>query len=293
MDGIEMNLIKRTLEVYKKRGIKVLMKASYDNIRYKKAKFFSKDDYPIIDVHGFRMHVCFNDNGASKELYLYKNRESATTQIIKEIVKPNMTILEVGANIGYYALMEAHLMNDKGTIYAIEPFEKNMEILQRNIELNNFKSIETFQLACSNKSEEKQLFISESYNLCNLSKEGKNSVTVKTVSVDSFMKGKRQPDIIRMDIEGYEYYVIDGMENTLKKAKYLMIEWHAKSGMKDLDWVSKIEKIISFGFKPVYFTEKKGYYNEIFVNNVNEKNIVEKIKERDNVSILFKKEEKK
>ena len=66
------------------------------------------------------MYLNLNDFGLSKYLFLNGIREPECTKIMKQELKSGMTIAEIGANIGYYALMEATIIGDSGKIYAIE-----------------------------------------------------------------------------------------------------------------------------------------------------------------------------
>ena len=56
-----------------------------------------------------------------------------------QIVRPGMTIFDVGANIGYYAIM-SKLVGDTGRIIAVEPSHTNVELLQRNLSLNSLEN---------------------------------------------------------------------------------------------------------------------------------------------------------
>jgi FkbM family methyltransferase len=278
--------VERAKEVYNKKGLVVLCQAAIDNIYFKLSKTFSYSKYPTKNIHKSKMILSYDDNGLSKQLYIHKTREPGTTKIIKEIVKPNMIILEIGANIGYYALMEAQLMNDKGIVYALEPFKKSYDLLNKNIELNKYKSIQSYNIACSNKNSKEKLFFSNHYNTCNMNVDkGLGYDLIDTITVDDFLKDKKTPNIVRMDIEGYEYFVIDGMKDTLKKIDFLIMEWH-QSAKKD-NWKSKINLILNSGLEPVHFIRKTGYRNEEFIN-FDKKDMMNIIEKANWITIVFK-----
>jgi FkbM family methyltransferase len=278
--------ISRAIEVYHKKGFLVLLQASLDNIHFKLSKTFSKTKYPIVTVHNSKMILSFDDTGLSKQLYLHRTREPKTTEVMKNIVEPYMTILEVGANIGYYALMEANLMNDMGVIYALEPFWDSFDLLNKNIELNGYKSILTYQLACSNKKGKEKLFLSPHFNTCNMTNDkGLGYDMVDVVSVDGFLRDKKKPDIVRMDVEGYEYYIIEGMKDTLKHIKYLVVEWH--SSAKKEGWESRIDSILDAGLKPIHIVRKVRYRDEEYVD-FNEHELKDIIKNHRWIGIVFK-----
>ena len=98
-------------------------------------KLRSKDGLFLKEIHGNKMYLDPSDIGLSKELLLSGTREELQTKIIKEMVKKGMVVLEIGANLGYYALIEASIIGKEGKIYAIEPVPRNFEILNKNIDI--------------------------------------------------------------------------------------------------------------------------------------------------------------
>jgi len=214
------------------------------------------------------MYLNLNDFGLSKHLYFFGIREPECTRIWKTMVKPGMTIVELGANIGYYACMEAFLMKGKGKIYAIEPFPPNYEMLKKNIELNTYSPlVETFHLAISNKSGKDKLFMSKEHNLVNmLQSESGDYVEIETATLDDFLVGKKQPDLIRMDIEGFEYYVLDGMKNTLQSVEScaMFIEVHPfQMFEKGLDYKKPLRALFDAGFYPSIAVKEFGPLKEV------------------------------
>ncbi|TRZ80986.1 FkbM family methyltransferase [bacterium] len=149
---------------------------------------------------------------------------------MKEIKKGDI-VIDIGANIGYYALMEANLVGSKGKIYAIEPVPQNFKLLEHNIALNNYTNIETFNLAIGAKNMINPIYLTPHCNCCSMIKDESKiteKIMVKTVILDKFLKDKPTPNFIRMDTEGYEFEIIQGMKKTLavKKPLRIFIEIH-------------------------------------------------------------------
>ena len=270
-------LIKRSIEIFKKEGFGGFLRAikkyyqEYPPLRYHfyywlKSKL-SRSKIVVKEVQGSKMYLDLNDYGLSRHLYFYGIREPECTRIMKQYVKKGMTILELGANIGYYALMEAAIMKNKGKIYAVEPFPPNFSMLQKNIALNSYEPIiESYNLAMSNRSGKDKLYVSEKHNLCNMMQSGATDfIEIQTSTLDDFLVGKQQPDIIRMDIEGFEYYVLDGMEKTLQNGKPFMMfmEVHPyQIYEKGLDYKKPLQKLFKYGFVPKYVVREYGPLKE-------------------------------
>lgn len=269
-------LVKQSIKIIKKKGIKgffISLKNYYKNYPPIRYNFYfwlyskiNKSKIIIREIQGSKMYLDLNDLGLSKHLFFYGIREPECTRIMQKILKKNMNIVDIGANIGYYALMEAKKIGEKGKVYAIEPFPPNFELLKKNIVLNNYKNIEVFNLAISDKKGIAKMYISEKHNLCNMMDSNiSDFVEVPTITLDDFLKNKRIPDLIRMDIEGFEYYVIDGMQNTLKKCKNcnIFIEVHPyQMYEKKLDYKKPLKQLFKLGFKPTYIIKEHGPLNE-------------------------------
>jgi len=257
MPNIVKILIIRSLEILKKEGIKGYIDAikkyyeAYPPLRKNLYYWLYSKLHPsklvIRNILGSKMYLNLKGYGLSKQL--------------------GMIIAEIGANIGYYALLEASIIGEKGKIYAIEPFPLNFDILKKNIKLNSFdKIIEPYNLAISNYSGKEKLYITSKHNLCNmLATESSEFIEIKTETLDDFIKNKQKPNLIRMDIEGYEYYVIEGMKNTMKQCNpcKIFIEIHPyQMNQKGLDFKKPIKTIFELGFKPRYIVKEYGPLKE-------------------------------
>jgi len=260
------NFIKKVKSRFKDDGILVfgyrilfflfrIFLGIYDHILFKilKLKLWSKGKFIIKNIHGSQMCLDVNDPGISKDLILADTREPAHTELMKNILKSGDTIIDIGANIGYYALLESKIVGKTGKVYAIEPVKRNIDLLKKNILLNNYKNIETFEAAVSRENKTKNMYLTTKSNWCTLrlSKNDKideqvvDKVLVKTITLDKFVEDKKFPNLIRMDVEGYEIEIIKGMKNILaeKKSLKIIIELHC-CFLSDLgfDMLRELEK---------------------------------------------------
>lgn len=181
----------------------------------------------IKEVQGSKMSLDLSDGGISRDLFQFGIRERASTRMMQKILSKDQVVVDIGANIGYYALMEAKA---GAYVYAIEPVPDNFEKLSNNVELNKYRNVKTYQMAIGDKNTTVKMALSEKSNLHVITTDdGANTIDVEVVSLDDFLRDKRTPNIVRMDVEGYEYEIIKGMPETLKKMKqgsWLFIEIH-------------------------------------------------------------------
>ena len=243
-----------------------------EKLKYSVARMHARNFiYYIAKVNDSLMYIDFNDEGISRQLCIHKKRERYSTDYMKEIVKERDIVIDIGANSGYYALLESRLAH-KGYVYTIEPVPKNTELLKRNIELNNYKNIWTFSFAIGDKNGIGEMYLYEKGNLCSFTKNiqnkstGKMDVPIMTLDdfVDKYVSG--DPTLIRMDVEGYEYQIIKGMTAILKSNKplVLFIELHpfmmSKEDMKNLIDTLKQSK---FRVKAIFLEPSTSDYGSV------------------------------
>jgi FkbM family methyltransferase len=145
-------------------------------------------------------------------------------------------IIDIGANVGYFVLLEASIFGGDATVLAIEPEIENCDRLRHNIDLNNYANVCVIRAAVSNASGRAKLYVGNQSNIHKLNLEGKdpNFAEVQEVelrSVDELVSQYAQdasPVIIRMDVEGHEWQAIQGMSDTFRSDRpiYLFFELH-------------------------------------------------------------------
>lgn len=206
------------------------------------------------DIMGHIMHLHTSDPGLSQALMRFGMREAESVMAINQYMRSDMTVLELGANIGFYALLEARILS-KGTgrIIAIEPLPENLRLLKLNLEQNGYSDKATIlHAACSNRTGTAEFVISELSNcgkLADASGEEQNfrKIIVPTYTFRDLLTEAKiasgKVDFIRMDIEGAEYVLLPEI---LKATKYqpellMFIEFHPG---KDTDAHQKIMKLL-------------------------------------------------
>jgi FkbM family methyltransferase len=195
----------------------------------------------IKDVQGSLMVLDLSDVGISHELLLTGVHEAESTKQIRREIKSGMTILEIGANIGYYSLIEAQLVGEKGKIYAFEPSPINMKLLKTNIALNSLENIvEAYPYGVGSKTAKRKFYLMSKGNMSSFVPRKEDSIIktldtidVEVVSLDKFFGiNSVSIDYVRMDVEGFEFEVIKGMNRILTSEKCpmgLFIEIHSES----------------------------------------------------------------
>ncbi len=231
-------------------------------------KCFNRSRQFLRQLDGYRMYLNLDDPGISTTLGRGGAREKEHTKILSEELKPDMVVWDIGANFGYYALMEAAMVGPTGKIYAVEPVPGNYQFLVKNVALNHFADrIETFQMAISDIVGTQSLFLSRYSNLNTLFQQDSRqhqgmsgeTIEVKTMDVKTFLADKRPIDLIRMDIEGSEVEVLNGLVQVfdqLKKKPKILFETHPPKYHESHSLRKPLESLM-----------QKGYYVKYLVSN--------------------------
>jgi len=279
------NLFKKGIKNLKEKGLLFFIKKTYlvivlilkrvfiEYIPLKVMFLFSKGGKIIKKVQGSKMILDLNDIGISRELAIYGVHEKNSTREVKNIITKGMNILEVGANIGYYALLETSLAGKDGHLYAMEPSPYNFDLLTKNLELNGLKNYDLYKIAAGSQEGKAKFLLSGRSNLSTFIEREDltgEEVDVDVIKLDNFLNDKKV-DFIRMDVEGYELEILKGAEvalSTGNKPKYFFIEVHSEllhkknsSAREVLEFLGKygydIHKSFWRGSSKVFVSSKK------------------------------------
>ena len=182
--------------------------------------FLLPNRYFLIKFHGGKIYLNL------KESHMMRNRalgvyEFWKTRLFFDIVKEGMTIIDVGANKGYYSLIFAKLMNDRGRILSFEPDINNCFWFNKSIQANKYKSIKLYQCALSDNNGEAIFYLGEKSGWGSLFSSSdasrKQPVVVNTKKLDNVVQeeGISSIDIIKIDVQGADLLVLKGARKTL------------------------------------------------------------------------------
>ena len=130
-------------------------------------------------------------------------------------MRPGDTFVDLGANIGAYSLWAAKLVGPRGTVVAVEAEPRNFAVFCRNVQLNGFSNIRTFNIGVSDRYEQLTLFLNETRNSGGHTfvgglHSGSSSVQVKCKPLAEILREAevRRVDFMKLDIEGFEERVL-------------------------------------------------------------------------------------
>ena len=139
------------------------------------------------EVDGFKWHLNINDGGIGRQLASSNttgknfnfSREKFFMNLMDITIKPGMTCIDLGANIGYATMFMLRNSGETGMVYAIEPDSHNLKYLKTNIELNGYDCEQT-KCLISDKDGQSDFWIASQPNL-NSVKKTKHSVRKEVI----------------------------------------------------------------------------------------------------------------
>jgi FkbM family methyltransferase len=189
---------------------------------YLKEKYFSaycwlvRGKKRIINIDGVNLKL---DLSQTIDVAVFLGRfEREVVAAIDLHTRTDDIILDIGANAGVHALAFAKRAYQSGKVYAFEPTDYAFGRLVENIGLNPQLYIEAFKIALSNENiESKEIDFRSSWRTDGVIDKRRNCVSF--VRLDDWISKMniKRVDIIKLDVDGFEYSVLHGAVETVKK----------------------------------------------------------------------------
>jgi FkbM family methyltransferase len=185
---------------------------------------------------GYRFRCDLRDAIAS-EVCFTGRYEPQETALVKAVLAPGMSFVDVGANWGYFTLLAAHQVGPSGRVLGLEPDPRLFKLLTENVEQNGLHQVVTLQIAAADQP--------GTMTLAGYDDRGGNfglsRLTRQEVGTQPFFSVTGQPldtlfeqqnlsaiHLLKMDIEGAEGFALAGLAQSLaqRRVRRLLLELH-------------------------------------------------------------------
>lgn len=207
----------------------------------------------IFSRNGYKLR--FSPSALTAALWLNPHERLMEEIFLAEFVKSGDFIVDVGANIGTISLALAKKIEGQGQIYAFEPHPRIYSYLENNIKLN--KQNQCILTHCTALGEKAgTMFFSDKSDDTNnqLGTEGKLKVAIQML--DEVIPYKQPISLLKIDVEGFEYQVLQGASRVLEQTDFIYLECIPE--MLSLNGGSEemiCDLLLKSGFS-IYFVEK-------------------------------------
>ena len=164
--------------------------------------------------------------------------EREVQRLFLSSIGPGDTVLDIGANVGFFSLLASRLVGPTGRVIAFEPSPRNLEFLRRHLTMNSVQNVEVHPLAVADKPMRSRLEVDARHP--SIAKLGAHGVPIEVVSLDHLLEREclPLPSLVKIDVEGAESKVLEGASTVLAKARPLVLleahGWRQADGCKAL-----------------------------------------------------------
>jgi FkbM family methyltransferase len=170
-------------------------------------------------------------NGANSAVgFVLGTHDPEVQYALSRLLEPGMVTYDIGANVGFTAMLAARKVGPGGRVVCFEPLAEPARQIEHNARINGFPFVEVHQVALARSDGEAEFFVSKESTWGRLSQAGpapmqSGVIKVPMRTLDSFAREKNlpRPDFIKMDVEGVEADLIAGGHQFLSESRPIMV----------------------------------------------------------------------
>lgn len=219
--------------------------------------------------------VCHPDSSFGSLIIYTKLPEYEEMNFIYSFFKKGDTFLDVGANIGAHTLMAASKIKT-GKIFSFEPSLKALKYLKENIKINKLTKVVTIIDKVVSNKDGFEKFMFGKHSEIDRIEENEDKLhrikTIPSITLDKFLNKYKinYVDLIKIDVEGAELKVLEGLKNYLSKGKVGLIIFEINSNSKNYGYTSKdIFKFLDQNNFIIYTLKNNNMLNKLTAQEIN------------------------
>jgi FkbM family methyltransferase len=189
----------------------------------------SIDDLPL----GIKLQA-YKRDAVGRGLYRRKIHEPALTKfLLTRFASPAcQNFIDVGANIGYFSCLLSKLAGPSGKVLAVEPEPHNLKLLEHNLKINQLTNVTVHACALGARDGSATLGLYKPANRGRhsiLDTDARSTIEVRVRTLDDIAKssgcGNALWSLVKVDVEGYEGFVLAGAKETFPRMESLVMEF--------------------------------------------------------------------
>jgi FkbM family methyltransferase len=168
--------------------------------------------------------VDLRDTVVGPGILYYGAWEPEKSELFNHLLQPGDRVVDIGANIGYFTVLFAAAVGDAGRVLAIEPDPDNIRLLRENLRINGLSARTSVVRAAAGPRADKLYLYSKGgvsnrgdHRTFGVGGSGVRRRSVRMVAVDDCVRNWPSVQTIKMDIQGYESFALQGMQTTLER----------------------------------------------------------------------------
>lgn len=191
-----------------------------------------REPVEAVDVGDFTIHVRAHDQDIGRAIRTHRTYEPHVSARLRELVPEGGTVLDVGANVGWFTLLAAGLVGPGGRVHAVEANPRNTALLRRSVLANGFEGIVTIHPVAASDAPATMVLAPQA---------GSNGIVaddawyatqfdaqlVHATRLDDLLGGLDRLDVVKIDIEGGELRALRGARGLLERFRPHVLAEHS------------------------------------------------------------------
>lgn len=172
----------------------------------------------------------------------------------RRLLRPGMVAVDIGAHIGYYTRIFSRLVGDSGRVLSFEPSSENFPVLSKNLSAGKYRNVTLFNKAVGAENTTGTLFVSPGHSNHSLNagfteSVGQEQVEIVPLDLVLSQQGISRVDFIKVDVEGFEIHVLNGLMNVVKNSSeiHMLVEYNPAAlqsgGFQPVDLLTLIKDL--------------------------------------------------
>jgi|HubBroStandDraft_6_1064221.scaffolds.fasta_scaffold12162_3 FkbM family methyltransferase len=197
-------------------------------------------------------------DGVGRIICYFREEADALFAFMKGYLRPGMTFVDVGANIGSHTVHGARLVTNEGRVFSLEADPETFALLQHNVRLNGIANAILHNQCVSDKCGTVTFNINPDSARSSLLREGVSHMLLSANTLDNVLPGGIQVDLLKIDVEGADYLVLCGAKRIFVDAPPRIVVIEVTSREKEIK-----EFLLSYGYRLYSFDGSRSAFIEV------------------------------
>lgn len=198
-------------------------------------------DIAVARLGDFDIYVAPDDLDVGRHV-LSNTYEPDVSAVFRRLLRPDMAVLDIGANIGFFTMLSASLVGPAGFVLAVEPNPANARLIEASRRLNGYGQVTIAQVAAGRSTGLLALHTAQSNGTTSNPSNDLalllSAQTVPAIAIDQLLAPDRRVDLIKVDVEGAEYNALMGCAQLIARDRPSIISEFSPDMMPGISGVS-------------------------------------------------------
>ena len=186
-----------------------------------------RDKVELTHFSRFSLFASVDDLAVGNHVLIGRSYDPTVAAVLVRRVKPGMTVVDIGANIGYLTMLLASLVGPSGLVVAVEPNPENIKLLEASRRVNDFGQILVIQAAAGRHTALLALNVSYSNGTTTELPSDLDAIfasrPVPCFALDNLLPKDRRFNLVKIDTEGAELNALIGLSRTMDRDKPVIV----------------------------------------------------------------------